>query len=79
MMKKGWGVGEKFANDPIGSDAPRGKDCSARKSSRDGPTLTGSEQRLKNSLMQQFRRTGEGPGGVSEAFRAGFDAIDWTK
>lgn len=54
--------------DPIGTDGPRGKSRSARKGRYDG-SYTGTEQRTKNRLMNQFRRTGEGPGGNSEAYR----------
>jgi hypothetical protein len=78
-VKKGYELGGKYSADPIGSDAPKGKSCAQRKASKDGPTLTGSEQRLKNELMRQFMRTGEGPGGVSAAFRDNYDAIDWTQ
>lgn len=46
----------------------RGKSNAARKGRYDG-SYTGTEQRLKNRLMQQFRKTGEGPGGNSEAYR----------
>ena len=56
-------------NNPVGSDAPRGKDRSQRKHREDGKTWTGTEQRIKNGLMRQFMKTGEGPGGNSEAYR----------
>lgn len=65
--------------DPVGSEAPRGKDCSKRMGRYDG-SFTPTEQRLKNQLMRQFMRTGgEGVGGNSEAYRLGYDAIDWSK
>lgn len=54
--------------DPIGCDEPRGKSRAERKGRYDG-SYTGTEQRTKNRLMNQFRRTGEGPGGNSEAYR----------
>lgn len=47
---------------------PRGKSNAARKGRYDGG-YTGTEQRTKDRLMQQFRRTGEGPGAPSEAYR----------
>ncbi len=68
-MKKGWGVGQRYSQDPIGSDAPRGKNREKRKH-RNDPGLTPTEQHIKNNLMNQFRRTGEGPGGHSEAYRS---------
>jgi hypothetical protein len=63
--------------DPIGSDAPRGKSCEKRMGRYDGG-FTPSEQRLKNQLMRQFTRLGEGPGGNSAEYRANYDAIDWS-
>jgi hypothetical protein len=67
-------------NNPIGSEKPRGKDRSQRKHREDGKTWTGTEQRLKNKLMRQFMRTGEGGGaGVSAQFRDNYDLIDWSK
>lgn len=64
--------------DPIGSEAPRGKDCSKRMGRYDG-SFTPSEQRLKDKLMKQFCRFDEGPGGNTAAYRAGYDLIDWSK
>jgi hypothetical protein len=64
--------------DPIGSEAPRGKDCSKRMGRYDG-SFTPSEQRLKDKLMKQFTRFGEGFGGNSAEYRANYDAIDWSK
>ena len=53
--------------DPIGSDAPRGKDCSKRMGRYDGG-FTPSEQRIKDQLMRQFMRSGgEGVGGNTKA------------
>lgn len=46
---------------------PRGKSRSERRSGRD-PGLTRTEQKRKGDLMQQFRRTGEGEGGNSDAY-----------
>ncbi len=54
--------------DPIGSDAPKGKSNAQRKGRYDGG-YTGTEQRVKDQLMRQFMRTGEGPGAPSEAYR----------
>jgi hypothetical protein len=62
-MKRGYELGGKFANDPVGSDVGRGKNRELRKSSRDGNSLTPTEQHKKNELMRQFMRTGEGGGG----------------
>ena len=55
--------------DPVGSEKPRGKSNARRKGRYDGTSYTGTEQRTKNRLMNQFRRTGEGPGAPSEAYR----------
>lgn len=61
----------RYSEDPIGSDAPRGKARSQRKASRDGPSLTPTEQHRKNALMRQFMTNPEGGGiGNSEAYRA---------
>lgn len=68
-MKKGYDLGGKYSQDPIGSDAPKGKDCGRRLSSRDGKPFTPSEQRLKNQLMRQFIK-GDGPKGNSAAYLA---------
>lgn len=69
-MKKGFDLGGKYRNDPPGSMKPRGKARSARKSGRDGKTLTGTEQRKKNELMRQFMKNPEGGGtGNTEAYR----------
>lgn len=54
--------------DPVGSELPRGKSNAQRKGRYDG-SYTGTEQRVKNELMRQFMKTGEGPGGNSEAYR----------
>lgn len=70
-MKRGWGLGEKHRDDPIGSDAPRGKNLEQRKHSRDGNTLTPTEQHIKNGLMRQFMVNPEGGGvGNSGAYRS---------
>ena len=58
----------RFSENPIGSDAPRGKARSQRKASRDGNTFTPTEQHRKNELMRQFMRTGEGSGGRSAEY-----------
>jgi hypothetical protein len=58
--------------DPVGSEAPRGKDCSKRMGRYDG-SFTPSEQRLKNKLMKQFTRFGEGFGGNSAEYRDGWE------
>ncbi len=69
MTAKGFELGGKYANDPIGSEKPRGKDTYRRKSARD-PGLTPTEQRQKNELMRQFMTNPEGGGiGNSKAYR----------
>ncbi len=67
-MKKGFGVGEKYSADPIGSDKPRGKNRERRKHKLDGPTLTPTESHIKNNLMRQFMKNAEGSVN-SEAYR----------
>lgn len=49
-------------------DGPRGKDRSERKGRYDGG-WTGSERRIRDQLMRQFMKTGEGPGGNGDAYR----------
>lgn len=60
----------KFTNgDPVSAKETRGKSNAARKGRYDG-SFTGTEQRIKNELMRQFMRTGEGGGmGNSQAYR----------
>ena len=60
IEKKGYGYGSKYANDPIGSDAPRGKNRELRKHAMDGNTMTPTESHIKNNLMRQFMRNPEG-------------------
>jgi hypothetical protein len=71
-------AGGAHREDPINSHQPRGKDRSERRH-RNDPGLTGTERTIKATLMNQFRRTGEGPGAPSQAFRDNFDLIDWSK
>lgn len=78
MSDRGYEIGGRYKDDPIGSEGPRGKSRGQRKSGRDGPNWTPTEQREKNQLMRQFMRFGSGAGaGVSAAYREGYDAIDW--
>jgi hypothetical protein len=58
--------------DPIGSDEPRGKDCSKRMGRYDG-SFTPTEQKMKDQLMKQFTRFGEGVGGNTAAYRDGWE------
>jgi len=60
--------------DPIGI-GPRGKSNAKRMGRYDG-SFTGTEQRIKNQLMRQFMRTGEGEGGNSDAY---VDAPCWCE
>lgn len=52
-----------------------------RKLGKDGTSWTPTEQRKRNQLLRQFTRTGRKGGevssGNSEAYREGYDAIDW--
>lgn len=66
-MKKGYEIGGRHRDDPIGSEKPRGKSRSQRKAARDGPSWTGTEARQRDQLMKQFCKL-EGPAGNSEAY-----------
>lgn len=48
------------ANDPIGSEGPRGKSNEQRKHREDGKTWTGTERTIKDKLMRQFMKNHEG-------------------
>lgn len=65
-MKKGYGPGEKYSADPIGSELPKGKSCAQRRSSRDSG-LTPTEAHRKNELMRQFLQR-DGSQGNSRAY-----------
>ncbi len=63
--------------DPVGSESERS--VSQRKGRFD-PGWTPTESRLRDQLMKQFCRGGsDGTRGNSEAYRRGYDAIDWSK
>ncbi len=76
-MKRGYEFGGKHSSDPIGSEHSRGKSTFRRKSGRDTDGLTPSELHQKAELMRQFMTNPEGPGGRSQAYCEGYDAIDW--
>lgn len=65
-MKRGYDVGGRYSQDPIGSDAPRGKDTSRRKH-RNDPGFTPTELHQKAQLMRQFCK-GDGEKGASAAY-----------
>lgn len=51
-----------------------------RKSGKDGTSFTASEQAQKNRLMRQFSHRNKGYGcAISEAYREGYDGIDWSR
>lgn len=63
--------------DPVGSESE--KSLSQRRGRYD-PGWTPTESRMRDQLMRQFTRTGgEGTCGNSEAYRRGYDAIDWSR
>lgn len=66
-MSNGYELGGRYSADPIGSETSRGKDCSKRLSSKDGPHWTPTEQHQKNQLMRQFLKR-DGSQGASEAY-----------
>ncbi len=78
VAKRGYEVGGKFSQDPIGSERSRGKSRSQRKH-RNDPGWTPTELHVKNQLMRQFMKNPEGPGGASETYKRNYDAIDWSK
>lgn len=48
-----------------------------RKLAKDGTAWTPTEQVTRNRLMKQFCKL-EGAAGNSEAYKQGYDLIDWT-
>lgn len=62
-------VGGKYREDPIGSVGPRGKSLEQRKHKLDGPSWTPTERVIKDKLMRQFMKLGEGCLGNSASFR----------
>lgn len=58
--------------DPVGADDPRGKSCEKRMGRYDG-SFTPTEQKMKDQLMKQFTRFGEGVGGNTKAYREGWE------
>ena len=68
MTAKGYELGGKHANDPIGSEKPRGKDAFERRGRFDSGR-TPTEKVQKARLMRQFMRTKEGDGGNSVLWR----------
>lgn len=59
---------------------PKVRSASIRKSAKDGTSFTPTEKRLRDRLMRQFSKQAKGYAvGVSEAFKANYDAIDWKK
>lgn len=65
-MKRGFELGGRFRENPIGSE---GKSVSQRKAARDGKTWTPTESRLRDKLMRQFvKGTLDGTKGNSAAY-----------
>lgn len=56
-------------------------DLSQKKRARDGKTWTPTEARKRDKMLKQFckKRKGVGMSDASDAYRAGYDAIDWSK
>lgn len=69
---RGYEIGGKYAADPIGSES-RGKNRERRKSSKDPGALTPTESHRKAEFLQQFRRSGEGPGAGSAEFKENYE------
>jgi hypothetical protein len=59
-MRRGFDIGGKYREDPVGADVPRGKSTERRKHRNDGTSWTPTEARLKNELMRQFMHNPEG-------------------
>lgn len=51
---RGHELGGRYSQDPIGSDAPRGKNREQRKHRNDGTTWTPTEARLREASLKQF-------------------------
>ncbi len=66
VVKSGWGVNERYAADPIGSNEPRGKDTSQRKHRNDGG-WTPTEERQREQMLRQFMRNPEGTANRDES------------
>lgn len=60
--------------------APNVRAASQRKLGKDGTTWTPTEALKRERLMRQFSARNKGYAvGISEAFEAGYDGIDWKK
>jgi len=59
MPPRGYGIGERFSADPIGSHEPRGKDTSQRKH-RNDPGWTPTESKLREQSLRQFMKNPSG-------------------
>jgi len=54
------------------------RSASLRKTGKDGTTWTPTEQRKRDKAMRQFSQRAKGYGvGISDAYREGYDSIDW--
>jgi len=80
-MGNGHELGGKYREDPINShkDAGRSRGLEAKKHSRDGASWTPTESRIRDGLMKQFCKLGEGSSGNSAEYCANYDLIDWSK
>lgn len=74
-MKKGYGINERHAADPINSHRPRGKARSQRKAAKDGPSWTGTELKRRAEFLKQFCKNKEGPGGNTSAYKDNYAAV----
>ena len=57
---------------------PNVRSASTRKLGKDGATWTPTELRKRDKAMRQFGKRMKGYGvAISEAYREGYDGIDW--
>lgn len=68
---------------PLDERSGKIRSATIRKLGKDGPSLTPTEKTQKARIMRQFSKFGrkgyEVSSGNSEAFRRGYDGIDWSK
>lgn len=66
---------------PLNERTGKLRSASMRKLAKDGTSWTPTEKLKRNRLMKQFAKHGrkgyEVSSGNSEAYRAGYDLIDW--
>lgn len=67
---------------PLQEKGKQVRSASMRKLAKDGKSWTPTESRKRDRMLKQFckkGRKGVAYSGNSEAYKAGWDAIDWSK